>query len=103
MLSEYIGSENTVIKILPMINKLLRDENYEIKISFLEKINVFNQTLGEEKVPIFSFPILLQLMKDTQWRVRIKVVEYLPLLAELMGIESFREKIGDNIMKWAED
>lgn len=57
-ISRFVGGENTVIKILPMINKLLRDENYEIKVKFLAKVHEFNQSLGNDKIQIFAIPLL---------------------------------------------
>jgi hypothetical protein len=65
-LSSSIDSKLSVQKLLPLINQLIRDENFEVRMSFAENMNLFNQSIGEEKVLTFSIPLIMQMMNDGQ-------------------------------------
>jgi serine/threonine-protein phosphatase 2A regulatory subunit A len=102
-ISCYVDTKTSIQRLMPIINYLIRDESFEVKMSFAENMNAFNAAIGLEKVLTFSIPLVMQMMNDGQWRLRLKIVESLPQLAELLCLGPFTEQISTPMMKWVED
>ncbi|XP_072125774.1 serine/threonine-protein phosphatase 2A 65 kDa regulatory subunit A beta isoform-like [Mobula birostris] len=48
-------------------------------------------------------PAIVELAEDAKWRVRLAIIEYMPLLAGLLGVEFFDEKLNSLCMTWLVD
>ncbi|XP_072125729.1 serine/threonine-protein phosphatase 2A 65 kDa regulatory subunit A beta isoform-like [Mobula birostris] len=63
-------------------------------LKFLARIHQLSQSL---------LPAIVELAEDAKWRVRLAIIEYMPLLAGLLGVEFFDEKLNSLCMTWLVD
>ena len=80
-LSTSLGKEKTLETLLPIFLQLLRDENPDVRLNIISKLDAVNKVVGIEALSDTLLPAIVQLAEDKQWRVRLAIINYIPLLA----------------------
>eukprot|EP00741_Cyanophora_paradoxa_P019853 tig00000217_g19161.t1 len=96
-----LGSEKTIEKLVPLFLLLLKDEDPEVRLNIISKLDAANLDLTQLSSSLL--PAIMELAEDKQWRVRLAIIEYIPLLAKQLGVEFFDEKLGNLCMSWLGD
>ena len=81
-LAPVVGRENTTQLLLPLFLRLLRDENSEVRLNIISKLECVNEVIGIDLLSQSLLPAVVDLAEDRQWRVRLAIIEAMPLLAE---------------------
>jgi serine/threonine-protein phosphatase 2A regulatory subunit A len=77
-------------KIYPIINKLLRDDVFEVKCSTLNNLGELSVFFKNERIMLtYILPLITDLSKDTKWRSRLIIAEKLSLLFDLSPRDQF--------------
>ncbi|XP_072125766.1 serine/threonine-protein phosphatase 2A 65 kDa regulatory subunit A beta isoform-like [Mobula birostris] len=76
------------------ISHILQYVNVICLLKFLARIHQLSQSL---------LPAIVELAEDAKRRVRLAIIEYMPLLAGLLGVEFFDEKLNSLCMTWLVD
>lgn len=121
---ETYGEFRTIAHLLPMFLQMLKDENPEVRLHIISKLDIVNKGMGiSHRLPITRqsviliiepvigidllsqslLPAIVQLAEDKQWRVRLAIIEYIPLLASQLGVKFFDEQLSNLCMGWLGD
>lgn len=77
-----LGSNATKV-LVPLIQTMCRDENFEVRNNVIEGLDLVSDALGPTGLANSVLPSILELAKDQKWRVRVAVVSKLGLLGKV--------------------
>lgn len=66
-----IGKASTTQLILPVFLLLLRDENSEVRLNLLKKLDDLNSVIGIEDLATSLVPSLEELAREKNWRIKL--------------------------------
>ena len=93
-----LGKDYTTSTLVPILLKLLKDEEAEVRLNIINKINVLIPVLGHDQVASLFTPIIIELAKDTKWRVRLSIVEKVTYLAQQLGPQVFDKSLKEIVI-----
>ncbi len=88
---------------MPVFLLLLRDENSEVRLNLLKRLDDLNSVIGIDELSTSLVPSLEELAKDKNWRMKIQVIEKIPMLAKQLGETFFNEKLISICIGWLKD
>jgi hypothetical protein len=77
-----LGRDLTQSTILPLLLRLLKDDESEVRFHLISKVDVLCRVLGADVLAQSLAPAILELSHDAKWRVRLSVVEKLAYLGK---------------------
>ncbi|XP_072125789.1 serine/threonine-protein phosphatase 2A 65 kDa regulatory subunit A beta isoform-like [Mobula birostris] len=75
----------------------------EVHLNIISNLDCVNEVIGIRQLSQSLLPAIVELAEDAKWRVRVAIIEYMPLLAGLLGVEFFDEKLNSLCMTWLVD
>ncbi|XP_072125752.1 serine/threonine-protein phosphatase 2A 65 kDa regulatory subunit A beta isoform-like [Mobula birostris] len=96
-LQKTVGPEIAENDLVPAFQNLLKDCEVEVRAAGANKVK------GIHQLSQSLLPAIVELAEDAKWRVRLAIIEYMPLLAGLLGVEFFDEKLNSLCMTWLVD
>ena len=75
-------------EILQIVQKIIQDEQEDIRIVALEFIKKFCLVLGKEEVKTMAFPLLVNLQEDSDWKVRCAVAKEFGEIVKIIDKDS---------------
>lgn len=79
-----LGKDFTSSTLLPIILKFVKDDDADVRLNVIGKIDILIPVIGHDQVATIFSPIIIDLSKDPKWRVRLSIVEKLTFLAQQM-------------------
>lgn len=77
-----LGRDVTQSTVLPLLLRLLKDDESEVRFHLISKVDVLCRVLGADVLSQSLAPAVLELSHDAKWRVRLSVVEKLAYLGK---------------------
>ncbi|XP_072125824.1 serine/threonine-protein phosphatase 4 regulatory subunit 1-like [Mobula birostris] len=109
-LSTILGKDSTVEHLLPLVLAQLKDKKIafpslcpEVRLNIISNLDCVNEVVGIHQLAQSLLPAIVELAEDAKWRGRLAIIEYMPLLAGLLGVEFFDEKLNSLCMTWLVD
>lgn len=102
-LGEVFGKEGTTEKLLPIILKLMRDEDSEVRLRLIGGLGRLNAVVGVSMLSQSLLPSVMDLAVDKTWRVRLAIIEEVPRLAVDLGVVFFGENFCSLCLSWLSD
>lgn len=87
-LVDMLDKANIVNEILQIVQKIVQDEQEDIRIVALGFIKKFCVVLGKEEAKTMAFPLLVNLQEDSGWKVRCAVAKELSEISKIIGKDS---------------
>jgi len=91
-------------QLLPQFLQLLKDEDPEVRLNVISKLETVNTVIGGVELLSQSLlPAVEDLAKDKKWRIRLAILKYIPLLARKLGPSLFEKELRDQCIQWLKD
>ncbi len=88
-MSQMVGKEYTVQKIMPILMELVKDENADVRLNVIQGLSKVADTVKADILSPQFLTTLTNMTKDAQWRVREAVFDFIGELSKLFGKEIF--------------
>jgi len=87
-----LGKETAAKLLLPLVQQLTKDENFEVRNNIISRLDVLGESIGANGIIASVLPSLLELAKDPKWRVRMGVISQSSLLCVHLGVKTFEKR-----------
>ena len=102
-LSNAFSQHEVAETLLPLLEKLLRDESSDVRLNVIGELGKFSGAVGFHELSNSILPAVTKLATDPKWRVREGVINVVPNLAKLMGAEKFDSELLQIVVGWLTD
>lgn len=102
-LAQFIGKDDSIKTIKPVIAKLLEDRDPDVRVTTLLSLPHIIEVTGVQPFTANILPTVVLLADDSDWRIRKSVVQAIPGIAKDLGVAFFDEKLSGLCMNWLSD
>ena len=88
-MSNIIGKEYTLAKVVPILMELLKDDNSEVKNNVVRGLKKIANVVREDLLNTQLLTTLGNMTKDGQWRTRMLVFELIADLSITFGKDAY--------------
>jgi serine/threonine-protein phosphatase 2A regulatory subunit A len=90
-----LGKDAAQNTILPVVLRMLKDDEADVRLNIISKIDVLSQILGAEQLSATIAPAVIEMAQDAKWRVRLSVMEKLAHIGKQLGAAFFEKALRD--------